>query len=267
MGMRRAALFIVFLLVIPLASRILATSQQAHQDYLFQFDTFRQTYNEFKIAKNEYEKFKSLASESVALEKTKLMLSQRDQLLRAYLLLLNEKLNENTGLSSRERQLYQSLLQNEVGFLQNHSQLVSSIGSIADAQEVSEQLESHYDILQATVRQTIIALTLGNLTNLARSYDQISTSAQSLTNEYRGTFSPQKQATMDRWQLQIANKKSLYQQKVDTIASLNSQLEGDTNELNRTFALLQQQAAEAKQYLAEGTSFLGELVTALKYQD
>src|SRR3990167_2153444 len=138
-----------------LSSHISASSQQAHTDYLYQYDVYRQSYNDFKVAKNEYEKFKSLVSQTDALEQTKKMLAQRDVLLRSYLLLLNEKLNENKGLDGSDKTLYQTLIQNEVKFLESHANLIPAIGSIDDTVDVSKQLESHYNILQTSIRQTI----------------------------------------------------------------------------------------------------------------
>lgn len=247
---------------------VTADSQKAYQDYLFQADLYRKTLSEFTIAKNEYEKFKSLASETLALDKTKRMLAQRDRLLRSYLLLLTEKLIENPGLVSSTRNLYISLVGNELAFLERHSELVPSINSLGDAQTVSQQLESHDNILQVSIEQTITALILGNLNSLAVSYDQVVTQAQNLMSIKRDSLPPTKRETVDRWLLQIQSKRSLYQQKVDTIAKKNTALTGaDSYELDRQSVEIQQEALGAKQYLSEGASYLGELVTAFKYED
>ncbi len=267
----RKVLWVLLILLFVLTSLrnfAYASSDTAYQDYLYQFDLYRQTYTDFQVAKNEYQKFKSLESQTAALDKTRIMLVQRDNLLRAYLLLLNEKLNENRGMGASEKQLYQTLIRNEVTFLQNHAQLVPSLGSLADASSVSQQLESHYIILQKSMRQTIIGISVGNLGDVRRQFDQSVTMAQALINATRGIFTPQKQATMDRWLLQINNKRSLYQQKIDSINSTNASW--DTNnldEMNRKFLGLQQSIASAKQELQEGSSFLGELVNTLRYQD
>lgn len=249
---------------IPLAY---ASSQQAYQDYLYQYDRYRQTLTDFKVARNEYQKFKSLASETAALEKSRELLSQRDLALRAYLLLLNEKLNEDTGLSSAEKLLYQSLIRNEVGFLENHSRLVDSIGSLDDAERVSGQLTARYDILSASIRQTIATISIGQLTGLAKQYDAIRTQAQALIATNRNALPPQKQATLDRWLLSITNKRSLYQQKIETVRTKTTKLKGDVEELDREFAVIQKGLSEARQYLSEGLAFLRELVTSLKYSN
>lgn len=266
-NMRRTALALLVIFFLSFAGTAFASSQQAYQDYLFQFDLYRQSETDFRVAKTEYEKFKSLTSETTALEKTKALLSQRDQLLRAYLSLLNERLNEDTGLTGSEKLLYQRLIQNEVVFLDRHTQLIPAIGSIADAERVSEQLTDHYDILAAGIRQTIAGIALGQLATIAQRHDQALSAAQSIIATNRGIFLPQKQATLDRWVLSITNKRSLYTQKVQAITQASVQMKGDVREVDRTFAQIQKDIAEARAYLAEATSYLSELVTALKYQD
>lgn len=267
--MKRLPVYILLLFIFFSSGFIVyASSQQAYQDYLYQFDVYRQTYTDFQVAKNEYAKFKSLTSQSSALDKTKTMLSQRDQLLRAYLLLLNEKLNEDTGISTTTKQLYRSLITSEVTFLENHAKLVPSIGSIDDAERISEQLESHYSILQVSIRQILIGLSLGQLTILSTMYDKTLLDAQTQVQTNSSTFTPQKQETINRWLLQITNKKSLYQQKFDAISSANSLLHGnDIQNLERQYSDLTKSMNEARQYLKEGASFMTELVTALKYVD
>ena len=256
---------ILFVLLVP---SVLASSEKAYQDYLYQFDLYRQKYSDFTIAKNEYEKFGSLASQTTALANTSAMLSQRDQLLRAYLLLLNEKLNEDRGLIDTQKATYWALTGNEISFLNSHSTLVGSIGSLDDAAEVSKELESHYAILGASMRQVITGVSLGQLAVLTRQYDKTLADAKAILNANRGAFSPQKQSTVDRWILQITNTRSLYQQKIDSINTKNAQLKGSSIEtLDDLFGQLKRDVGQAKQYLMEGNRFIGELVEALRYQN
>lgn len=265
--------FLSFLLV-PLVLLVLfvpqskATSERAYQDYLYQFDLYRQKYSAFAIAKNEYEKFKSLASQTTALTNTSAMLAQRDQLLRAYLLLLNEKLTEDRGLGETQKSTYLTLSTNEIRFLDKHSSLVGSIGSLEDAQNVSRDLESHYTVLQTSIRQTIIGISLGQLAFLARQYDQELADINALITRNRSIFSSQKIATVDRWLLQIANIRSLYQQKIDEVTAKNAQLYGySIDTLNDKLFAYKKDLGQAKQYLREGNGFMGELIEVIKYQN
>lgn len=266
--MKERLLFILFVFIILFVPQISASSERAYQDYLYQFDVYRQKYSDFSIAKNEYEKFKSLTSQTTALEKSIAMLSQRDQLLRAYLLLLNEKLNEDRGLNDTEKTTYQTLIKNEISFLDAHSILVNSIGSLEDANDASRDLESHYTVLQASMRQTIIGISLGQLFILSRQFDTILADAKALLATNKGVFSPQKQATVDRWLLQIQNIRSLYQQKIDSITSQNAQIKGSSiDSQDELFRQLKKELAQARQYLVEATAFIGELTTALRYKE
>ena len=245
-----------------------ASSNQAYKDYLYQFDVYRTMYADFKVAQNEYFKFKTLTSQTTALSKTKIMLSQRDQLLRAYLLLLNEKLYENPGVTDTERNTYLSLTRNEIDFLEQHTTLIERIGSLEDSMETSRELESHYAILQASMRQTIAGLSLGELAQRAKLFDLALADAKALVETNRGIFIPEKQSTLDRWLLQITNTKSLYVQKVNSIkTSAESLRGGDIGDQNTYFIQIQKSVGEARQYLIDGTSFLGELVTSLRYQN
>lgn len=258
----------LILSILVFVPKIQADSERAYQDYLYQFDLYRQKNSEFTVAKNEYEKFKSLTSQTTALEKTTAMLSQRDLLLRAYLLLLNEKLNEDRGLQTTEKSTFQTLIGNEVTFLDGHSKLVQSIGSLEDADNVSRDLESHNAVLQASIRQTIIGISLGTLAVLSRQFDIVFADAKAIISSNRGTFTPQKQSTIDRWILQIQNVRSLYQQKIDTINSQNSQIKGTSiDSQDELFRTMKKDLAQARQYLSEGSSFIGELLAALRFQD
>lgn len=256
----------IFLILPP--TQLRASSSQAYKDYLYQFDVYRTMYSDFKVAQNEYFKFKTLTSQTTALAKTKTMVSQRDQLLRAYLLLLNEKLYENPGVSDTERNTYLSLTHNEINFLDQHTTLVERIGSLEDAMETSRDLETHYAVLQASMRQTVAGLSLGELAQRAKLFDLALADAKALVETNRGIFSPEKQSTLDRWLLQITNTRSLYTQKVNSIiASAESLRGGDINDQNTFFIQIQKSVGEARQYLVDGTSFLGELATSLRYQD
>lgn len=260
-------IFIVTSFILPWRQDF-ATSQTAYQDYLYQHDQYRLKLNNFKVARTEYLKYKTLLAETTALDTVKAMISQRDQLLRTYLLLLTEKMNENSGLTNTDKQLYQTLIQNENTFLQNHIALISSIGSLTDATNVSKELESHYLILSASMRQTITALSLGELSKLNTQYSTLFEALRNLVSANKGTVSAEKQSTIDRWMLQINNKQNLYEQKAEQILLASGQLKSvSEQELDASSLEIQKKLGEAKQYLSEGTSYMQELMNLLRYQE
>ncbi|OGG01808.1 hypothetical protein A2Z33_00925 [Candidatus Gottesmanbacteria bacterium RBG_16_52_11] len=257
------ALIFAALLLVP---RVLASSEQVYKDYLYQYDQYRSKYNDFKVAKNEYDKFKTLTSETEALAKTKVMLEQRDILLKTYLLYLSEKLIENRGLSDADRSLFQTLIRNENTFLTTHSDLVASIGSIDDAEGASRQLESHYRILSISIRQIINGISLGDLAVLAGRFDKTFADVTVFFNSNRSAISVAKQGVADRWIDSITNKRSLYQQKVNDISRRNFQMKGASlQEIDRFHGLLRNDINSAKTYLTEATANLTELLNSMRY--
>lgn len=264
--MKRLLALIIFLVF---AIPAFATYEEAYQGYLVQFDLYRQTYSDFQVAKNEYLKFKTLTSEATALEKTKAMIIQRDRLLRAYIMVLYDKVGDaNSGLTPITRDQYQKILGNEVAFLEAHVQTIASVASLEDAEQVSRELESHYTVLQTSIRQILTGLSLGQLAILAKFYDALVTDAQSLVTQYSSLFTTQKQETINRWVLQIVNKRNFYQQKVDAISLQNATLNpNDLEELDVQYNTMIRAISEARQYLIEGISNLAELRDALKYNN
>jgi hypothetical protein len=266
--MKAKLLIIVIICLLLPVEYIRASSIQAYQDYLYQYDQYRIKLNNFKVARTEYLKFNTLLAETTALDTVKAMMMQRNTLLRTYLLLLTEKLNENQGVTGPDKQLYQKLIQNENTFLDTHTELINSIGSITDAIDTSKQLESHYMVLYVGMRQTLTTLSLGDLMKLNTDYKRTLDELRVIADNAKTTITPEKQSTIDRWLLQINNKQNLYQQKVDQIILSNSQLKGNAQKpIDDTFIIIQKNLNEAKQYLIEGTSFMQELVTLIRYTD
>lgn len=245
---------------------IYADSDQSYSDYLYQFDQYRQKYNNFRVAKNEYDKFKTLTSESTALESAKIMLAQRDILLKTYLVFLSEKLNENKGLDETDKSLYQNLLKNEIAFLDGHRDLIPAVGTIADAVSVSKQLESHYLVLQISVRQIINGIAIGDLSLLTNSFDTTFDNISLFVNTNRADIPLSKQGIADRWLVSIRNKRTLLQNKLESISSANTQLNASSQtELERSHISIQNQLYEARTYLSEATSNTNELLNSLRY--
>jgi hypothetical protein len=261
-------LFFVAVLVFGTsATPVHASSPQAYQDYQFQFDMYRQVFSEYRVALGEYKKYGSLGSEQDALNKAKVLIAQRNQVARAYLLFLNEKLGENPSMPPAELELYRKILINEIAFLDAQTTLAPSLSSLADVEKLSQEFIKHYPILQSAFRQIIVATQLGYLRYFAKQFDGVANDGQLLITANRASMTDTKKATLDRWMLALSNKRSLYQQKVDGIRTAAFKLNGDVADQDRKFTVLLRDLSDAKQYLTEGASFFTELENALKYDD
>lgn len=264
--MKHIALLLLTLFALAQPIAVHATSQQAYQDYQFQFDQYRQRYAEYQIAVTQYKQFNSLASQQDALDKAKLLLAQRSNAAKTYFLFLNEKLSENPGFVTSELTIYRAIITNQIAYLDQNIVLAPSIASLDDAERVSEEFVKNYETMQAAYRQTIAAIELGYLNYFAKKFDELAVNAQALITAARSESSPQKQAVLDRWLLALSNKHSLYQQKSNTIRASIPKITGDVRQQDRLFLQLQTNFGAAKQDLVEASSYLKEIENALKYE-
>jgi len=257
---------LVFCFIAAPLSQVNASSQQAYQDYQFQFDLYRQRLADFQIAMTQYKQFNSLASQQDALDKVKLLIAQRSNAGKAYFLFLNEKLTENPGLISNELGIYRTIITNQVGYLDQNMVLAPSIASLDDASRVSEQFVNNYETMQSAYRQTVAGIELGYLNYFAKRFNELAIKSQALINAARVDATPEKQAVLDRWLLTLSNKYSLYQQKANSIRSGIPKISGDVMQQDRLFQQMQINFGAARQDLVEASSYLKELETALKYE-
>lgn len=268
MLIKRSCVYILLLFsFLFIVSTVEASSSTAYQDYLFQFDKYRTTFAVYQVALGEFKKYTSLASEQDALDKAKILIAQRNLVARTYLLFLTNALSENPSMPTTDLNLYQSIITNEIAFLDKESTQAPSLSSLTDVEKTSQEFIKHYPILQSGFRQVIIATQLGYLRYFAKKFDSLAAEAQMIITANRSILSDTKRSTLDRWILALSNKRSLYQQKVDGVRTGALQLTGDVADQDRKFTILLQNLSEAKQYLLEGSSFFTEIETALMYDD
>lgn len=264
--MKKILSIIIFIIIFrSLTSSVFASSQQAYQDYQYQFDLYRQRLSDYQVALNQYQQFKSLSAQQDAIDKVKLYLAQRDMVGKTYFLFLNEKLNENPGLSSGEKAVYRAILTNQIAFLDQNAVLVPSVASFDDAVNVSEKFETNYETMQSAYRQIIASIELGYLNYFAKRFEDTAVHAQALINAARSDITPEKKAVLDRWLLALSNKRSLYQQKANSIRSSIAKIVGDVQQQDRLFGQVQITINAARQDIVDAASYLREIEIALTY--
>lgn len=128
---------------------------------MYQYDQYRQIVNEYKSARSRYLKYKTLASQTDALDKTKQMLSQRDELLLAYISLLKEKISENRGLPAAEKEVSLSSLIGSTQFLETNKRKIPMLSNLDDATTLSADFEAQYSSKVSFVLILIIGLCVG----------------------------------------------------------------------------------------------------------
>lgn len=260
----RILVFIFAIFLLP--GTVQATSRQAYADYQYQFSRFRTKLSEFQTAYSTYKQYGSLASEQEALTRIQQLIPQRNLATKTYFLYLNERLLENPGISQSKRGLWQVQITGHTAFLDTHSARTGSITTFDDARTLDNEYTVRYLDMQAGYRQVIAAIQLGYLSYFSDKYTQAAARAQALAEASRGQVTPQKQALFDRWLLALTNQHSLYLQKAKTIEEAVPKIKGSLQTQNQEFTRVSAQITQAREYLIDGISYLGELEQELKYE-
>lgn len=268
--MKRTLFLILLIIILPilLVKQIIATPAQAYQDYLYQYDLYRQKYSDFRIAKSEYEKYKTLVSEKNALESAKSMLIQRNLLFNAYLSYINERLNAGEGLTDAQKRMYQTFIRNEETTLTAQNQAIPSLAALNDVTKASQEFDNRYLTIQKTLRQAIVSLSLGSLSTQQIQYDQALQDIKLFLINHASDYSAERRATFERWLIQSTAKEDIFKQKYDETTSQNNAITARSlQELDTIFNKLQTEVKQANQYLNEAISALDEIVKTLPYTE
>jgi len=259
--------FIIFLLLFHPFS-VSAASDTSYKDYLYQYDIYRQVQTEYQTAKTSYEKFKSLSSETTATDATRRFLTQRNILVRTYILVLKDKLSQQTSLDAGMRQQFQDTLQSEITLLNDDIQSIASTQTLGDVLNATTSFDTHYSAFQLTVTKTQLLLSLGRVHAVYLKFVSLINSIQSLKPLYEPYLSPQKLHTVNQWITQITDKKTQYD---DTYASLMDSIQRikayDASDLERQSTEISKQITQLNGYMTSASSYLVELSDMLKYTE
>lgn len=254
--MKRLLLILLSTFYLLLAtSNVHADFTSAYNDYVSQYNSYRLSLNDFQQNKNKYLTYKTLTSQTDALSATKTFLLDRDFTLIAYLKLLQYP-NPNTALLN--------LINDELTFYQNRHDLITAVGNLNDAADISQQAASHYPITEAIARKTIGTILLDKLQIFYTRQGKI----ESDFNQRIGFLKSEgKNVTnLERWAVSLANKRLLALEKLSETQTLINRIAPKTSdELLRDFNKIQLLLNDANQYLKEGNSYLLEIKEELKY--
>jgi len=111
-------------------------------------------------------------------------------------------------------------------------------------------------------------LKMAELTAIDTMYYESFTKSHAFIQANKSSYTVEKQSILERWLLQIQNKRDLYKQKTDEITKENTTLKSSSvSEITVGYQRIAKLISEARQYLSEGASFLQELTTAMQYRE
>lgn len=245
-------------------------STVAQRDYLFMVEKYNKARSDYLLARSQYLSAQTLAAQTQARNATAAMISSRDEVVRAYLLFLRTKVEEDKNIKPDIKEGLFARLNSEIAWYENHKGRIRSAGSlndlVADSDEAKKQFETTTRVASEArslvpiaaveeargVASGILGNTRDTINNISSNGDHPVSSAQ-------------------RWILEAENKltrsfdKELEARKVlesiQTGGSGNSNRTNPADEFNKLTLLLE----ESLQFTREGRDHLKEVVKNLKF--
>lgn len=237
---------------------------KAYQDYLYNYNLYRTSHDKYLSAKNEYLAYKTLTSETRALEATREMLKNRTRTLQTYLTAIRMKLGETTGIINYQQNLEYLKLDTETNWLSLHQESLSQPGSIADLLQQSSPLEEKYPQIELLSYQTLGTI-LGGKENSLR--ERVSTQAAKIEEKITEMKNEGEDvAKLERWLTEAKKKIARSEEKQVEAELILKNIKPSEQDKKREFSKAQIAFEESNQSLKEGVSFLSELIQEIKYE-
>lgn len=214
------------------------------------FEKYRVSYSDYVSAKNSYLTYKTLNSQNLAIEKTKIFLEIRDDLLISYYSLLKEKLLIAPGIADYDKNLKNNVIDERVLFFTNHQSTIDAVSSLPDLVENSKQIDNFQKDLRDETYQILGLILIGKVKDQS---DKLSLSIGTIStyiNEIKSTGKDV--AKLERWLLETNYKRDLAETKLKDARNFFDNLKKDySDESQKKILLGRATVSEGNQYLKE----------------
>lgn len=271
--MKRLLVFIAFLLCTMGLALCPAFAEEptfdfnrAFNDYIYTYGQYRLAYNEYVSARQAYLNYKTLTSETEALNKTLKMLQFRDEVVKTYLTALRLKLAETTGISNYDQNVLYLKLDAEVAWYLKHRNTLTSAGNLQDLLDSSRETQEKYQGTEILIYQTLEAILSGRETALHQRLNEQIEALKGKISEIRQK-GDKKPTTAERWLLEAENRLARSKEKQNAARQVLAKLKPYDKDKNQSYNQAQFSLEESHQYLKETNSYLKEVIREIKSAD
>ncbi len=140
---------------------VLADYSQAYNNYQYQYNLYRQDYENFTIAKATYLTYQTLTTQNDLLEKMRTVLLSRNRVMISYLATLSQKAMIADGLAPNDLATTQRIIGEETTFLSSLQNQISAAATISDLNTINTTFADHYQQLDTEAKQIVGQILLG----------------------------------------------------------------------------------------------------------
>ncbi len=260
-------LILIFILLIFYSFNLVKAQEfnftKAYDDYLFNYNQYRQSYKEYLTAKEAYLSYQTLTSKNQALEKTLKMLKDKDEVIKTYLTALKMKIAETAGISKYEQNILYLKLDNEIEWYGQHKESLNSVATLEDLTSLVEKIAERYKTTEILIYQTLGAILSGKENNFR---EKLATKIQQLKEKVGEIRQKGDKDTslIERWLLETENRLTRSQEKQFAAQQILAKIESSDLYKNQSYNKAQFALEESHQYLKEANSYLKEIIREIK---
>lgn len=253
------AVLSIFLIVSPVFA------QKEIDDYLYQYEKYREVYTKFQSARDKYLQYHSLSSKKEAEQETFQALVQRAKTLRTYFVALKYKLKTTPGvLGTKYKAELSSRLDKEVFWVNDHEKDIEALSNptLDGLFEISDRLEDKELDLKILSYKTLAAVLLGRERDLQAQSVSIT---DLLSDKIEKVEVATQAAVLKQWLEEVKNKNYLSQKQIEAAEEGLSKLdkENSARQLVKDFNLIQGNLESSKYFLDKALGFQKEIFKEL----
>ena len=121
-----------------------ADYNQTYSDYQFLYSQYRKSFDEYTVAKATYQTYRTLTTQNDALEKMRTTLTDRANIVGAYLNLIYDKMTVSEGIPLNELTSYAKIKSAQESWLSSHKKLISGAATLEDLNAISHDFDTRY---------------------------------------------------------------------------------------------------------------------------
>jgi len=241
-------------------------ADKAFQDYLYNTNLYRESHSEYIVARESYLKYQTLTSKNAALEKTRTMLKNQDEVVKTYLTTLRLKLAEVSGITNYGQNVLYLRVDDEIPWFKKHQESLNSAGTLEDLISLGEDGKEQYQETEILAYQTLGAILTSKQSVLYEEIAQRIKELKEKIGEIRAK-GDKNTSLAERWLLEAENRLTRSQEKQFNSQQLLAQMKTNDFNKNESYNKAQFAIEESHQYLKEANSYLKEVIRELKNAD
>lgn len=258
-GIGAVFVLIVTLLLCPQA--VLADSNASYTSYLTAADGYRSALSEFRVARSEYLKYKTLTSETVAYQRTTTFLYRRNDMVSAYLTYLRDKITESPGIPEATKTKYRDRITTHLKELTSNSGMTQTVTVLAEAVSLpGKDFEKRFPEIRKTMTQASYVLTLGEASAIIAREKAATDALEATINENESKFTSQKKSSLTYWLTTMRTAIAKHEQTVSDAVKANDKLDAQkTIDADNTQATIRSAITSLKSGFDQTSKQLAEL--------